>query len=254
MNPMKLFTALTLLGIGLSSIGTASAASVVLTPTLDTSIYSEGDASNALGALFAGRNKGGGIRRTLMQFDVVGSAIPAGSVINSVTLTMAQLKAGGDVTPADQFELHPVLKPWGEGTSTGTGQGGSATPGDATWNFQIFNTTAWTNPGGDIGSVSGTVSLGTTNQSYTFSSQAGMVADVQQWLDSPSANFGWMLRATTESGGNTAREFGSSEFGTAPSLTINYTAVPEPGALGLLATFVGLGLSKRKRAQSAAKA
>jgi hypothetical protein len=248
---MKRYRTIPVMIMVCSLVGTASAASVVITPSLDTSIYSESDNSNAQGFLFAGRTNAGGIRRAMIQFDVLGGGIPAGSVINSVSLTLVQTKSGGSA--GQTFELVPVSKAWGEGTSlplSAGGQGALPTAGDATWNFQVFNATptSWTNPGGDVGGASGSASLGVSNQAYTFTSQAGMVADVQQWLDTPSSNFGWMLRAVTESSVTSAREFGSSELGTKPTLTIDYTAVPEPGVLGLLGSLACLRLISRRRA------
>ena len=64
-----------------------------------------------------------------------------------------------------------------------------------------------------------------------------MVADVQDWLDNPAANFGWLLQGD-ESHGQTAKRFNSGESTTGsnvpPALSITYH-VPEPSALVLLA-------------------
>jgi len=62
------------------------------------------------------------------------------------------------------------------------------------------------------------------------------VADVQNWLDAPASNFGWILRAANESTQSNAREFASGESATIRqrlTLLIDYTAVPEPGSLTL---------------------
>ena len=67
----------------------AAADVVELEPDRDNTLYNEGDLSNALGIhVFAGRTAGGArVRRTLMRFDVAG-AVPPGSTIDQVTLTM----------------------------------------------------------------------------------------------------------------------------------------------------------------------
>lgn len=224
----------------------ARGAAISINPTQDNSIYSESNNSNALGALYAGKTNGSGVRRALFQFDIAGS-VPAGSVIDSVSLDLTQTKIGPAGTAT--FELHPLLAAWGEGTSSGTGAGGSPTAGDATWNFRLYNTNSWTSAGGDFGATSGTATFGTSNIVYTFGSQAGLVTDVQNWLDSPGSNFGWILRAANEST-TTARELGSSEdAGQEPILTINYTETPEPGSLVLLGVGTLILSSRRRRSQ-----
>ncbi len=217
----------------------AHGAVVSLVPTLDNSIYSESDNSNALGGLFTGRTAGGAIRRALLEFDIA-SGVPAGATIDSVVLTLSQVKIG----PAGSavFELRPVIAAWGEGTSSGSGTGGTATPGDATWNSRLFGTSTWTTAGGDFSATVATTTFGTSIATYSFASTSGMVSNVQNWLSSPSTNFGWLIKTDNETVVS-ARELGSSESAPAaqPTLTVTYT-VPEPGTatlLGLAALFAG---------------
>jgi hypothetical protein len=224
----------------LFSASTAAVADTVdIAPSLDNSIYSEDDNSNALGDLFAGVTNDSATRRALMMFDIAGN-IPAGATINSVTLDLTQTKIGP--AGASTFELHALSDAWGAGTSDGTGTGGSPTTGDATWNYNFYNTSSWATPGGDFAAAaSGTASIGTSLGDYTFASQSGMVADVQDWLDSPSTNYGWLLEAANESTGPSAREFGSRFSASPPELTVTFTPVPEPGALALFAVAVAVG-------------
>ena len=245
----RLVTALRLMTTGIAALvgagcGFAARAAVVtVEPNLDNTMYSESDNSNALGQLFAGRTgNAGGLRRALMAFDIAGGGIPAGATINSVTLALTvSNNPSGNSTPA-VFELHPVSAAWGEGTTNSVpgGQGDPATPGDATWNFRFFNTSSWTTPGGTFGSLSGTATVGNAvGSTYTFASQSGMVADVQSWLNTPASNFGWLLKSASETAGTiTARGFFSSEAFSAsqrPTLTVDFTPVPEPGTFSLLA-------------------
>ncbi len=223
---------------------------VSIIPSIDNSIFSENSNSNALGSIFAGRNSSSQIRRGLLQFDIAGS-IPSGATINSVSLELFQLSRGSGAIP-ETYQLNRLLTSWGQGTSLGTGGGGSgatATLGDATWNHRFFSTDFWATPGGDFGAISGTATIGTsTNTLYTFASQPGLVTDVQNWLNSPSTNFGWILRASSESTPSNARSFASSESAIAsqrPTLTIDYTAVPEPGSLALVVAAVAVVFSRR---------
>jgi autotransporter-associated beta strand protein len=204
----------------------AHGAVVMINPSQDNSIYSENENSNALGNLFAGHTADHlaviEIRRALMMFDIAGN-IPVGSTVNSVTLDLRQIKTNLSA-PSALFALHPLTATWGEGTSSGAGQGGAATAGDATWHYNLFNSSSWSTAGGDFGSSSGTSLFGTGSGIIdTFNSQSGMVADVQNWLTTPAANFGWILLASNESVLSTARELGSRQSGTPPVLTVNFT-------------------------------
>jgi hypothetical protein len=232
-------------------IGVSRGEIVSIIPSLDNSIFSESSNSNALGDLFAGRNSQASlqIRRALLQFDIAGS-VPAGATINSVSLGLFQLGRGGGST-VESFQLQPLLASWGEGTSLASGGGGiAATSGDATWNHRFFSTTSWSASGGDFGPISGTGTIGTgIDTQYTFASQPGLVADVQSWLDSPTSNFGWILRASNESTPSNARVFASSENVDAslrPTLLIDYTAVPEPGSVILIGLASVLVLARRR--------
>jgi PEP-CTERM motif len=227
----------------------ARGATVSVNPSQDNSIYAENNNSNAAGSIFVGRTNGSlgtTIRRGLIQFDIA-SNIPAGATINSVSLTLQTL-IDGPAAANQILELHALSAAWGEGTSSGVGTGAAPTTGDATWNFRLFNSSVWTNSGGDFGATSGTTTLGGGSQSV-FSSQPGMVADVQNWLNNPASNFGWILKYSDETTLGTARAFGSreSQASQRPTLTIDYAPVPEPGSLIMFAVGAFLLTSRRRR-------
>jgi hypothetical protein len=208
---------------------TAATANVInITPTKDNTLYeyepAEGDRSNGAGFhFFAGENGMGELRRGVLAFDVE-ETIPAGSTITAVTLTMNM-----SMTPAgpETVELHKLLADWGEGTShapMGEGDGAPATPNDATWRHRFFDTIFWTTEGGDFSAtVSASQSVGGVGQ-YMWSS-AQMVADVQEWLDSPASNFGWLVLGN-ELTTATAKRFDTRESASPPVLTIQY--IPGP--------------------------
>jgi Ca2+-binding RTX toxin-like protein len=187
-------------------------AAVTLTPLQDNTLFedAQGDVSNGAGSfLFAGRTAQGSnnLRRTLLEFDIAGS-IPAGSTINTVTLTLHMSRT---ITGASDVAVHRVLADWGEGTSDAAaaeGRGTVATTGDATWLNTFFSSEFWTNPGGDFaGTPSGTTSVGSVGD-YSWSG-AGLVSDVAAWIASPATNSGWILIGNEQPG--SAKRFDSRE-------------------------------------------
>ena len=86
---------------------------------------------------------------------------------------------------------------------------------------------------------------------YNFASTGNLVADVQNWLNAPAGNFGWLLESQSESTGKTARRFASREAASGrPTLVIDFTPVPEPGTTALLAlggmALCGFGLRRSR--------
>lgn len=209
-----------------------------------------GEVSNGAGsAIFAGRNAmaNDSIRRGLIAFDI--SSIPAGSVIESVTLNLFMTQSVGGTS---NVTLHRVMADWGEGASTsgsggaGGGSGATSEAGDATWLHRFYDTVNWTTPGGDfVADASATTNVGGVGQ-YAWSG-SGMVADVQNWLDN-GGNFGWLIRGD-ESRASSAKRFASRDDENdpewQPQLTITYT-VPAPGAIGMIA-LSGLAAMRRRR-------
>jgi hypothetical protein len=110
------------------------------------------------------------------------------------------------------------------GGSGGASHGFAATPGDATWTYNSFNTSTWTTPGGDYVATPSATQSANINPQYVTWSSAGMVSDVQGWVKNPTTNFGWMI-VGDESTNGTSRLFVSSESphtAYRPALTIVY--------------------------------
>lgn len=233
----------------------ADADQLAITSSKDNTLYEDpaGSVSNAKGEnFFAGRTgaAGGGlIRRGVIAFDL--SAIPVGSTINSVTLKLNCSQAN---TGNAGIQLHRALADWGEGTSLaptgpGAGAGVPSTANDATWIHRFYPLTIWVTAGGDFSATtSGTQVVGVAG-SYTFPSQAGMVADLQFWLDNPGQNFGWCVIGD-ESTVMTTKRFDTRENVTVafrPLLTIDYTlpaiayCTAKINSLGCTPTISGVG-------------
>jgi hypothetical protein len=191
---------------------------VNLSPTQDNSIYSESSNSNGIGRLYSGRTNSGNNRRALLQFDL--SSIPSTALITSVTLTLNVDQVSSSTT--DNFSLHKITTPWGEGTSNGGGAGGSAVAPDATWTDAMLGTSSWTTAGGDYDAVaSQTLAIDNSIGNKTFTSNPILLLDVQNWVNGNNINSGWILIGD-ETTNNTTRRFGSKDAGTAPVLSITY--------------------------------
>ena len=211
--------------IALGGGTTARADQLTIGASKDNTLYENatGSLSNGAGnAFFAGQNDNGLIRRGVIAFDV--SSIPTGSTVSSVTLTLYMSRTR---TQTEVVGLYRALANWGEGTSHAAGEeggGAPATTGDATWLHRFYPSTLWASPGGDFSATaSATTSVGNTNL-YSWSS-AGMVADVQGWVDGQASNFGWVIRGD-EVDVKSAKRFESRQSTTStqrPVLTVVFT-------------------------------
>ena len=217
-----------LLALGVFGARDAAATVVTLNPVRDNTIYQSTTNTESNGAgsyLFAGLTDNDEIRRGLLAFTVAGS-VPAGSIIDSVTLTLTMSRSR--VNDFD-FTLHRVTSNWGEGTSNADGQEGggvAATANDATWLHTFYPASLWTTPGGTFNTTaSATTLVGRSLASYTWGSTPQMVADVQGWLNAPANNFGWILRGPENL--RSAKRFNSrenSDIASRPSLMIQFTS------------------------------
>ncbi|HLX63306.1 MAG TPA: C25 family cysteine peptidase [Planctomycetota bacterium] len=199
----------------------AQCATVNLQAVRDASMYSDNpNNSNGAGSLFSGAAGARGIRRTLIGFDL--TSLPANAVIQSAQLQLNVIKISNNNPGATDFLLYVVTAPWAEGTTFGGGTGSPAAPGDATWAYNSFPASMWTNQGGDfVATASATTSMNLAGP-YTWATSQ-MAADVQGWVANPASNNGWILLGG-ETAPFSAKEMASHEFGASgPMLTITYT-------------------------------
>jgi hypothetical protein len=203
---------------------------ITLSASHDNTLYehNQGLLSNGAGQhFFVGRTaplNGGVLRRGLIAFSIADS-IPAGASVESVILTLFMSKT---ISGSQTVSLRKVSASWGEGTSnapTNEGGGASATDDDATWIHRFYDSDLWATSGGDYSAtVSASQSVGSIG-SYAWGSTDEMVANVQDWLDNPLQNFGWILignEATT----TTAKRFDTKEHptvGNRPVMTVTYS-------------------------------
>jgi hypothetical protein len=217
---------------------------VTINASKDNTLYEDaaGALSNGAGEFFfVGRtNQGSGsIRRGLIAFNIAGN-IPPGATITSVTLRLNMSKTNSGATTVN---LHRATADWGEGTSNAganEGSGAPATTGDATWLHRFFNSTLWTTPGGTFVSTPSASQSVDNIGTYTWGSTAAMVSDAQQWLTTPSSNFGWLILGN-ESAAATSKRFNTRENNSPtsrPVLTVTYTTTGVGEEQGSPKTFV----------------
>jgi spore coat protein A len=224
------------LGAALSLVALAARAeTVTLAPLQDNSMFAESPAlSNGQSpGLFSGRTNDAFERRALVKFDISNN-IPPGSTVTAAELRMYVEQAPASAPPLS-VDLRRLITSWGEGTSAAPGGGGTgaaATPGDATWMYRFFDTSAWTTPGGDFDPlVTANASAGSPGTTITWTS-AQLVADIQDWIDTPANNHGWVLVSNTTGPGQ-ARRYASRETAdasTAPALEVEFNVAGNIGA------------------------
>jgi hypothetical protein len=202
----------------------ASGQALTLLPTADATLFEDplGALADGAGAsFFVGKtnNAGSGARRGLLRFDLAAN-IPPGFVVVSATLVLHMTAVNGNPTIV---ALHRADGPWSEGpTDAGFPGGGGAPsqPGDATWLHANYPAAPWISPGGDFASSPAATFAVVGPGAYVLSADATLLADLQDQLDRPAANFGWLLKTTTETAG-IAKRFASREnVGLEPVLQI----------------------------------
>ncbi|WP_395375241.1 hypothetical protein [Marinicella sp. W31] len=170
---------------------------LILSAAKDNTLYEtvDGSVSNGAGAwTFIGLTTQG-LRRSIVSFDV--SDLDACDSITAVraifTIDMAPASSS-----AGTAGLHLVLQDWGEGTSDAGspgGQGVASTTDDATWIHSFFNTSSWTNAGGDFMSMASAQAAFNTQSDdvLNFTSTDLLIDDVRGWVNNPSSNYGWVI-------------------------------------------------------------
>lgn len=193
----------------------ASSATVSLPVMADTFIISSAPDNNAGGnvQLNVGTDGQGGVRRGLLRFDL--GTIPAGATITSAVLrlTVVRIPFGGPVN--SNFELYQLLADWAVGAQGGN-SGAPATEGEVTWNSRLHGAGVWTVPGAAEDAepaASASTFVNSVSGATCEWGGAGVIRDVQDWVNEPPSNFGWLLRSDDEASPRTARAFAALENG-----------------------------------------
>ena len=189
----------------------AIAETVFIEATQDNTLYDSpsGRLSNGSGEhLFACLTTELLRRRAVIAFKN-SSSIPEGATVTSVKLHMHVSRKNSEATIIELFRL---TSDWGEGRSHASeneGRGANSEANDATWIHTFWSTFHWADPGGDFIEIPSDQLAVDSEGSYTFGSTGAMVSDVQEWLDQPGLNFGWILIGDEFT--NSTRRFDSRE-------------------------------------------
>ena len=213
---------------GLMILAAVARADVVVVPAAhDNTLFQDNSGLLSSGAgegIFAGNNSQSLVRRAVVYFDLSG-AITGPATIDSVELRL-NVNSAPNTTP-QLITIHRALASWGEGSSISTGGAGApAATNDATWLHRFYPDTFWSTPGGDFDATPHAAAIVGPLGLHTWKS-AELAQDVSDWLASPSANFGWLVRGP-ENVASTVRRFDSRETATGPRLVVYYTPSPTP--------------------------
>ena len=222
---------------------TPKSGTLTVTPSDDTFINGRIPDNNngASDSIFAGVDGQDGTMRGLLRFEMPTAL--QGATVTAVQLTMTLRALGqGGPGPDVMLGLQAVTEAWAQGNAVGAsrmtytvGEACSATVSGATWNDADCvggSGTPWMVPGATVApTMSGqadatglAVDLPLVWDSAA-AGNAGMLADVQSWIDGPGGNHGWRLTRSDENTSAAAKRFYSSEAGgtTVPTLAIGYT-------------------------------
>lgn len=216
----------------------------------DTGIRSDQATGTPTGATTPVGYTAGAVKLSdLFSFNL--STLPTGATINSISLTLTTASADASTDNNVTLGLYATTKTF--------------VISQATWNLASTGN-SWTTPGGDYSSSTLLSSLTTdpttalAGTALSFSSSSAFVSTAQAALDGGTA-LQFLLTvdpSTLTPGARAIFQLATDNYtGTAtylPTLTIDYTAVPEPTSL-TLAGFLFLGIAWRvrtKRTDSAA--
>jgi len=236
------FKAILLLALGWFATR-AEAVFVTNLPSADTTLIEIAPTNNNGGQawVLAGKIQNDFYRmRALFKFDF--TSLPTNALILSVAFNIDVTRVPDEPPVNSTFGLRRMLRPWGEGDKAATGlnppgQGRPASAGDATWLCAYFPTNEWFAPGGaegqDYSSTESSFEFIGGIGSYRFPSTPELVSDVQDWVNAPDSNHGWMLLSMDEITILTARRFASREDPDAhPALEVEFFAPPQIESVG----------------------
>lgn len=222
------------------------------TGTDDTSVWTWGD--NNYGATRINLGKSGGVFAGLIRFDL-SSLAGQYTQVNSITLSMMLRGGSAHVGNARLITLHEIV-PGNAGWVEGTGTGGGAATGEASNNWKRFQQNQWCCGGGSFvnpGTAFDAASVASITQDHNaygtvqdFVLSGDLTGMVDTWSGDQNLNPGLAVWSEELAVNNYLMYFDSSEEASPPLLTIDFTPIPEPMTMTLLAAGIAV-LTLRRR-------
>ena len=213
---------------------TSALSARTLAASADTFINSSSPDNNngASPSIYTGMNGQSGMMRGLVRFTMP-SELQGRVTVSQVTMTMVTRGLGlTDSNPptAATAAVRAIAVAWSEGTGFGDGQmtntvGQPCGSTGATWNQpNCTGGTAWSG-GTPTSAASGSAAVPAALEADVIwdsatAGNAGMIADVQAWIDAPAGNHGWLITSSTESAAGAQRFYAREVSDKGPSLVI----------------------------------
>ena len=252
-------TCIRTLGVGALCLVAVAAQATIITYQEDVSFggtyqhlgseLRQSSPNNNFGAETLIRTGSGDPLRTVLGFDLTG--IPGSQIITNVTLQMHVDSFGGGNSPV-VVEIHEATNSVAMTEGVGnSGGGGSLDPNNVSWN-NITSGTPWSTPGGDysplvLSAVSVTSADG--GQFFTFTTSSAFIAAANNaYFNNQPLELVLLAPASENFFGGFIR-WDSDDAATAsfrPLLTVDYTLIPEPSTVLLLA-LGGLVMWRRRK-------
>ena len=191
-------------------------------------------------SIFTGRDGMGGVMRGLIRFELP-ARLQGRVTVTGVQLTLTTRGLGPSDTivgTAATESVQAVSEAWAAGNGAGNsqtlfvvGESAGAITG-ATWNQPSCGTAAatWSTAGGSVVAAVSAQALAPAaiDSAVTWDAasagNAGLIADVQGWIDAPASNRGWRITSSTEGGANglAQRLYATEAPANAPALALAY--------------------------------
>ncbi len=171
------------------------------------------------------------LRRALVKFSPSFECTGSVNIISAeLSLWVKNIPTGGYLNDSVPVYIHLLTKDWGEESSVANrpGIGVQAEEGDATWEYNFYNSETWSNDGGDYLATASDFAYVHDDASPPYELEftgSGIVSDVQGWTDGTYNNYGWIIIGD-ESQNYTGVPFYTKESNISiyhPRLIITYT-------------------------------
>jgi len=218
---MRLFFSFSLIFILVLLSRAQETAIVSLSSTQDVLINSQ-NIQGEIELLGFGSEGEENVSRSLLKFDF--SELPFGT-LKQATLSLTMANEGTGI-----ISLHKVTQNWKGSDYTNFAH--------ATWEETGINENEWDLPGGDYSTIPSGRAIFNNNETLDILGPR-MKLDIQEWIDNPDSNHGWMIRGTESANDSKTYFHSGKNLIQGPILTLIYELPDTCYAQGGDATTIG---------------